>query len=174
MVGPGDIALENHELVTHGGMGLLWYTPEKFGNCQIRVVFQLTGPKNNSGVFIRIPEPPNDPWFAVNRGYEVQIENNGDEYHRTGCLYSLTRAIQNVSAKVGDWNTMLITLDGTRTKVEVNGVLVTDYREGEAVPPRTKDHEPTRGLRPASGYIGLQNHDDTTSVRFREVSVRKL
>jgi len=54
-------------------MGLLWYTREKFGNCAIRVVFRTTKPDDNSGVFIRIPEPPRDPWQAVHTGYEVQI-----------------------------------------------------------------------------------------------------
>src|SRR5258708_4458712 len=86
MVGPGQLKLENGELVTEGGMGMLWYSEKKYGNCQIRVVFKLTGPKDNSGVFIRMPEKPKTPMQAVNQGYEVQIENNGDEWHRTGCL----------------------------------------------------------------------------------------
>ncbi len=29
------------------------------------------------------------PWFAVHRGYEVQIAGGGDELHRTGAIYSL-------------------------------------------------------------------------------------
>ena len=31
----------------------------------------------NSGVFIRIPEKPTEPWMPVNRGYEVQINDAG-------------------------------------------------------------------------------------------------
>ena len=42
MTGPGEIKLEDGELVTYGGMGLLWYTGEKLGNCRIRVVFKPT------------------------------------------------------------------------------------------------------------------------------------
>lgn len=174
MTGPGELRLENDELVTYGGMGMLWYTKEKLGDCRIRVTFKPTSGKDNSGVFIRIPEAPGDPWSAVNRGYEVQIENHGDAWHRTGCLYSISKAKENVSARVNEWNTMLITLEGKRTRVSVNGVLVTDFSEGDPVPPKAADHEPERGQRPHSGYIGLQNHDDEGHVHFREVSVAPL
>jgi|SRR5436190_3561645 len=174
MVGPGELKLENGELVTVGGMGLLSYTKEKFGNCRIRVMFKPTTGQDNSGVFIRIPEPPTDPWYAVHHGYEVQIENHGDEWHRTGCLYSISQAKRTVNARVNEWNIMIITLDGKRTQVEVNGVLVTDFVEGDPVPPKTKDYEPERGPRPELGYIGLQNHDTNSAMHFREISIGPL
>jgi hypothetical protein len=155
-------------------MGLLWYTPKKFGNCEIKVVFKLTRESNNSGVFIRIPEPPTDPWYAVNHGYEVQIDNNGNDYHRTGCLYSLTKAKNKVDAPIGEWSTMLITLDGPRTIVKVNGKVVTDYTEGDPVPEKKVQYEPDRGRRPNEGYIGLQNHGGEEHVHFKEVSVKPL
>jgi hypothetical protein len=173
-IGPGQIKLENGELVTSGGMGLLVYTREKLSNCQVRVVFKLTGTNNNTGVFIRMPDIPRDPWEAVNRGYEVQIDNSGDPWHRTGSLYSFTRVQTSVLANVGDWNLMVITLFGPRTRVHVNGVLVTDYMEGQPVPEKQRWYEGERGRRPDAGYIGLQNHDDQTRVSFREVSARKL
>ena len=174
MVGPGEVRLEQGDLVTYGGMGLLWYTKEKFANCRIRVVFKPTSGKDNSGVFIRIPEPPPDPWFAVHHGYEVQIENRGDLWHRTGSLYSISQVGRKVSARVNEWNVMIITLMGPRTVVELNGALVTDFTEGNPVPPKTMDYEPDRGPRPEAGYIGLQNHDDETRMHFREVSVAPL
>jgi hypothetical protein len=62
-VGPGSFTVEDGMLRTHGGMGLLWYTREKFGNTTLRVVFKTTGPVDNSGLFIRFPEPPKDPWY---------------------------------------------------------------------------------------------------------------
>jgi hypothetical protein len=74
----------------------------------------------------------------------------------------------------GEWNTMEITLDGFRTLVYVNGVQVTSFTEGEEVPPKTRDFEPDRGPRPESGYIGLQNHDDLSTVYFKEVAVKPL
>jgi len=160
--------------VTVGGMGMLWYTREKFSNCQIRVVFKPTGSNDNSGVFIRIPFPPRDEWDAVNGGYEVQIENNGDLWHRTGCLYSISKAQNKAFANIGEWNEMLITLFGPRTRVSINGVPVTDFTEGDPVPLKYQPYEPDRGPRPMAGYIGLQNHDTNTHVRFKFVGVRPM
>ena len=174
MVGPGELKLENGELVTYDGMGMLWYGREKLGNCEIRVVFKLNRADDNSGVFVRIPERPQTPWDAVNKGYEIQIDNTENEWHRTGCLYSLTKARAFASPKVGEWSTMLITLDRKRTIVKVDGQLVTDFTEGSAVPKKAIWYEPDRGLRPEVGYIGLQNHGGEAHVHFKEVSVRNL
>lgn len=174
MVGPGEFKWENGALVTYGGMGLLFYEREQFSDCKIRVVFKLTGKDDNSGVFIRIAEPPKDPWDAVHHGYEVQITNQGDEWHRTGCLYSFSKAKNTVNAKLNDWSTMLITLKGPRTMVEVDGVLVTDFTEADPVPEKKIWYEPNRGPRMERGYIGLQNHGGDAHVHFKEVSVLPL
>ncbi|MFN0066041.1 MAG: DUF1080 domain-containing protein [Limisphaerales bacterium] len=172
--GPGEFRVENGELVTYGGLGTLWYLREKFGNCQIRVVFRLGSSNANSGVHLRIPERPYSPWEVVNRGYEAQIAPGGNEWHCTGTLYSLTQAKARPATPPGQENTMIITLDGPRTRVEVNGALVTDYVEGQAVPPKKIWYEPDRGPRPESGFIALQNHDEHSRVYFRDVSVRAL
>lgn len=55
--------------------------------------------------------------------------------------------------------------------VVVNGVKVTDYTEGDPVPPRKFDFEPQRGSRPAEGWFGIQNHSDKDIVYFKEISV---
>src|SRR5258708_3522753 len=38
------------------GMGLLAYKPERFGNCQIRVIYKPQNSKCNSGVYIRLDD----------------------------------------------------------------------------------------------------------------------
>ena len=126
------------------------------------------------GVFIRIADLPKDPWDAVHHGYEVQIHNGGDARHRTGVLYSFTTAKNLVNARLNEWSTMLITLDGKRTIVTVDGVLVTDFKEGDPVPERMIWYEGKRGPRVEHGYIGLQNHGGDAKVHFKEVSVAPL
>ncbi len=170
-VGPGGFVVEDGQLKTDGGMGLLWYTREKFANAVLRVVFRPNGPQGNSGVFIRIPEPPKEPWYAVHHGYEVQIEDAGDEYHRTGAIYSMTKVLAKAPPGPDGWTTMEITLDGQRTIVVVNGVKVTDFNGSDPVPERKMWYEPERGPRPDAGYIGVQNHDARSTVVFREISV---
>lgn len=178
-VGKGGMLIEDGMIRGKGGMGLLYYTKEKFGNCTIRVVYKMQKENSNAGVFIRIPIEPHEEWMPVFYGYEVQIDNhpetsNEDDYHVTGTLYSLTKPLAKPGKPGPEWNTMEITLDGPRTIVTVNGRKVTDYKEGDPVPARKFDFEPHHGRRPDAGYIGLQNHGENDVVYFREVAVKPL
>lgn len=173
MVGPGRFVIEDGMMKTEGGMGLLYYEREKFGNATLRVVFKTGAERANSGVFIRMPEPPPDPWYAVHNGYEVQIESRGDDWHSTGSIYSLSKVTARPQKPAGEWNTMDIVLDGLKTIIYLNGVKVNEFSPDQAVPPRQRWYEPARGPRPEFGYIGLQNHDPRSVVYFREVSVKK-
>jgi len=178
--GPGSHYVEDGFVKSKGGMGLLYWTNEKFGNCVIRVVFRMRDENSNSGVFIRIPSvPTEDNMMPVNTGYEVQIDNKPelskeDDYHYTGMLYSLTKPLAKTGKPGPEWNTMEITLDGPRTIVYLNGVKVTDFKEGDPVPDKKFPFEPNRGPRPESGYMGIQNHSDVDVVFFKEVSVKPL
>jgi predicted amidohydrolase len=194
---------------TDEGMGLLMYKKERFGDCQIRVVYRCQHERSNSGVYVRIDEDVlerrDDPlprrerdadgkltrdsidriresseaereaWYAVHHGYEVQIYDAGDASHRTGAIYSLAPA-DAVAAKAGEWRTMVITLEGERVLVEIDGQRVTSFDpHSPEVPDRKNWTEPKRdAARPRSGYFGLQNHDPGDVVDFREVSVRPL
>jgi len=176
-VGPGSMTVEDGLIRTHGGMGLLYWTGGKLGDCVIRVVFKMRDHNDNSGVFIRIPIEPREEWMPVHYGYEVQIDNEApgeDEYHITGMLYSLTKPLARTGKPGPEWNTMEIALDGPRTIVMLNGVKVSDYTEGDPVPERKFSFEPQRGTRPNDGYIGLQNHSDNDVVFFKEVAVKML
>jgi len=178
-VGPGSHTVENGLITSQGGMGLLYWTGGKLGDCVIRVVYKMRDHNSNSGVFIRIPLEPREEWMPVHYGYEVQIDNepeksNEDDYHVTGTLYSLTKPLAKPGKPGPEWNTMEITLDGPHTVVFLNGVKVTDYTEGDPVPARKFNFEPQLGPRPLEGYIGLQNHSDTDVVFFKEVATKKL
>lgn len=184
-VGKGRVFVDDGLLKTEGGMGLLWYTREKLGDCTVRVVYRTTTTDDNSGIFIRIPEPPKDPWQAVHTGYEIQILENfpahykrsthqlehGMAWHTTGAIYSISPATAAPQHPAGEWNTMEIQLRGARTIITLNGVQVNDFTEGMPVPPREHDYEPIRGPRPTVGYIGIQNHHEPQTVHFREISV---
>ncbi len=178
-VDKGDMTVENGLIQTHGGMGLLYWTGGKIGDCVLRVEYKMRDHNDNSGVYIRIPVEPREAWMPVNYGYEVQIDNDPesggeDEYHVTGTLYSLTKPLARPGKPGPEWNTMEITLDGPRTLVSVNDVKVTDYTEGQPTPPRKLSFEPLHGPRPNEGWFGLQNHSNKDIVFFRSVAIRKL
>jgi hypothetical protein len=176
-VGPGKMVIEGGAIKTVGGMGLLWYTREPLGDCKIKVVYKTTSKVSNSGVFVRIADKPKDEWYAVHHGYEIQINDGDDPYHRTGAVYSMSKALAE-PGKIGEWNTMEITLKGPRILVTVNGVKVQDFDPSTAtIPERKKTYEPERGPRPEKGYFGIQNHDDYSKgaeVYFKEISVKPL
>lgn len=171
MVGPGRFVIEDGMLKTEGGMGLLYYSKQRFGNQTIRAVFKTASPNANSGVYIRMAEMPADPWYGVHNGFEVQIDSGGDEWHRTGAIYSLSRSTKLAQKPQGEWNTMDIELLGPITRVTLNGELVNEFDPATPVPERKQYYEPTRGPRPDYGYIGLQNHDAKSVVYFKEISV---
>lgn len=116
-------------------------------------------------------------WFAVHHGYEVQImDAGGDPLHRTGAIYSLAPAAELPPAPADGWRTMVITLDGPRVLVAIDGRPLTRFDPSAPdLPPRKQWYEPKREPpRPLVGYLGLQTHDPGDVVYFRSVSFRSL
>ncbi len=178
-IGPGQFVLEDGLLKTEGGMGLLWYKRQKFGDCVLRVVYKTTRQEDNAGVYVRIAEPPKDPWYAVHHGYEIQIADaqSGSPYRVSGAVYSFAKAAARPTKPAGEWNALEITLRGDRISTSLNGVRVADFDPADPVPElslRGGMGDPEPGPRPDAGYVGLQNHDDNCVVYFKEVSVRPL
>jgi Domain of Unknown Function (DUF1080) len=149
----------------------LWYTGRKIGNATLRVVYKASAPNANSGIFTRIPYPPKSEDDAINKGIEVQIEDDGDDYHCTGVLYSMTKAMARPYKPAGEWNTLLIEMKGPRTVVRLNGVTVTDYDGSAPVPPKKSQYEPDRGPRPDEGYIAIQHHGGAATLWFKEITL---
>ncbi len=160
MVGPGSIAEESDGvLVTDGGMGMLWYAEKPFRDFTLRLDYKLSAARNNSGVFVRFPDPPKSPWDAVNQGYEIQICDGADPEHRTGAVYSFKAPDKSPPTRpVGEWNAFEITVKGQQYTIALNGEPVNSYK----------------GSRGERGYIGLQNHDPKSIVRFRNVRIKPL
>jgi hypothetical protein len=169
--GPEGFVVEDGVLHTQDGKGMMWFTRKKIGNATLRVVYKMSNEKGNSGVFIRIPIEPTSENDAINKGIEVQIDNQDNDWHCTGVLYSMTKAKARPYKPAGEWNTLEITMKGPRTIVKLNGVLVTDYDGVSPVPPKKGRYEPERGPRPDSGYIAIQHHGGAATVWFREISL---
>jgi hypothetical protein len=211
--GWGKMVVEDDAIRTEPderGLGLLVYTKEKLGNCQIRIVYRPQNLRSNAGVHIRMDDgilkwvgrdsiavkrdakgklPPEQlakmkeasekeegAWYAVHHGYEVQIMDSADAFHRTGSIYSYASAAELPASPPNGWRTMIITLDGSLVLVELDGKAITRFDSAAPdLPPRKNWPEPKREYkRPEVGYIGLQTHDPGDIVYFREVSVRAL
>ncbi|MFY9610643.1 MAG: DUF1080 domain-containing protein [Blastocatellia bacterium] len=160
MAGKGNFTVEDGALVTHGGMGMLWYEGRKFRNFTLQVEWKANHKCNNSGVFVRFPDKSDDPWYAVNNGYEIQIDDCAEKglMFQTGSIYSFHPATRVASKPAGQWNLFEITVVGQRYTVELNGEKVNEFE----------------GTRATEGFVGLQNHDLISRVSFRRVRVREI
>ncbi|MDP2469814.1 MAG: DUF1080 domain-containing protein [Candidatus Palauibacterales bacterium] len=165
--GPGWFTLDHGTgiLTSHGGMGLLWYSAEMFGDFTLRLEFRTSKPESNSGVFLRVPELVTSDEY-IYHSFEIQIDARGDSpIHRTGAVYDAEPPSEDRTTAPGAWNDMEISFVGDRISVSVNGGQVVDW----VAEPRGKIRDFA-----ARGYIGLQNHDWDSSVYFRNVRVKKL
>ncbi len=151
-------------LTTVGGMGLLWHQTEQLTGYSLKFDWKLAG-DDNSGVFVGFPAS-DDPFSAVDNGYEVQIDATDVPEKTTGSVYGFQSAdLEARDAALnppGEWNTYEIRVEGERLQVHLNGVQINDFT----------NTDPARSL--TDGYIGLQNHGDEDEVAFRDVRLLPL
>jgi L-ribulose-5-phosphate 3-epimerase len=161
----GDWIVENGVLI--GRNGINWSTnPEKTGswlstkkqyeNFRLELQFMLNQ-GGNSGVFIRSKHQKN-PAFT---GYEMQIHDSPGRPPSKGgpgSLYDLVAPEKNLIRPAGIWNSATITARGNKIRIEMNGEKILE----------------TEQKRSGKGYIGLQNHDDKSEVRFKNIRLEEL
>ncbi|GAA3357615.1 hypothetical protein GCM10017744_028910 [Streptomyces antimycoticus] len=164
--GPGAFTLDpaTGTLTSTGGMGMLWYEARELHAYSLKLDWKMAG-DDNSGVFVGFP-PSDDPWSAVDNGYEVQIDATDTPDHTTGSVYGFQSAdLAKRDAALnppGEWNTYEIRVEGERLRIWLNGVQINDFT----------NPDPARSL--LQGYVGIQNHGDGDEVSFRNIRVKDL
>jgi hypothetical protein len=166
MAGPGCFCVTEQGLFeSEGGHGLLWYAAEVFDDFVLEVRWRLTGPEDNSGVFLRTPPLADDPAPAVAEGYEVQIDDRGVDpeggrlgspLHLTGAIYKLAPAARLLSRPPGAWNEFWITARGDAIVVALNGEEASRLEQGK---------------RNRRGHLALQCHRPGSRVQFEQVRI---
>jgi hypothetical protein len=162
---PSKTPVEDGCINPHKAGGYMMVPRETFENFVLSLDYKISK-GCNSGVFIRTyslkPRPGKDVGF---NGIEVAIDDTyGTGYHDPGALYDLVKPTKQTQKPAGEWNHMVITCDGPKVTVELNGEVVTRANLDEFVKPNLrpdgtphkfdiayKDH-------PRQGYIGLQDH----------------
>ena len=132
-------------------------TEREYGDFVLELEYAIST-NGNSGIHFRSALAKN-PSFT---GYEMQIV---DDYGReprksgTGALYDVVAPSRNLSKPAGQWNQVRITCRGNRIQVDLNGEGIVDLQNA------------TRSER---GFIGLQNHDTRSVVKFRNLRITEL
>ncbi|MFI0986543.1 ThuA domain-containing protein [Streptomyces exfoliatus] len=162
--GPGGFDITGGELHTVGGMGMLWYQAKEFRSYSLTLDWKLTG-DDNSGVFVGFPAS-DDPWSAVNNGYEIQIDATDTPDRTTGAVYGFKSADLQARDQAlrppGQWNTYELRVQGERLQVFLNGIKINDFT----------NTDPARSL--TSGHIGIQNHGAGDQAAFRDIRIKEL
>lgn len=164
----GFIELGGNLIESDGGIGLLWFTGKQFTNFILRVDWRASAFDDNSGIFIRFPDPGNDWTIPVNQGYEIQIDNTGknsdanpatfgDPLYNTGAIYKL--APSTAAPASGQWHTFEIEANGTTITVRLDGQQVSQLQNANRSP---------------KGFIGVQNHHAGSRVQFTRLRVKEL
>ncbi len=142
------------------------YTEREYDQFDLSLEYWVRSP-GNSGISIRDPQraecgikvPPDFNCTPSKTAYEIQINSNWPDKWATGSIYGLVPASAEPQKRL-DWNHLQIESRKDRISVKVNGQLVAEH--------------PGDPRRPATGPIGLQLHDLTSFVRFRNIRVREI
>jgi len=162
----------------------LFYTKIDFTNYILKLEWLTWRDDDNSGIFLRFPEPVtatndynNCAFIAVDFGFEVQIDalgrgspppgqNVDKKFRTTGAIYNIAQQTldEGIAAKgSGQWNAYEIRVKDNRFTVLLNGQQKSDFVNGD----------PARGKPDAtSRFIGLQTH--TGRVVFRNIEIKEL
>ena len=129
--GPGRFTFTNGVATGQGGMGLWWYAGRQFTNFVLRGEFVQEQEIADSGVFLRFPDPKDDPWNAVRQGHEMEIgdPNPKDPTWRTGSIYPFKASLKANTRPPGQWNNYEITCHGQNYSVRINGLLVLEWTD---------------------------------------------
>jgi hypothetical protein len=144
------------------------FTEKDYGDFVLRLKFRITQ-GGNSGIFLRDPltraqrqaaaDGGQGPWEA---GYEVNI-NNDEPVYPTGSVWDAAKGPGKLQ-KEGEWNELLIKLQGQQIWTWVNGQLALD---GAPLPERSR-----------RGGIGFQRHGTPVYrdkvIEIKGVEIREL
>jgi Domain of Unknown Function (DUF1080) len=83
---------------------------------------------------------------------------NKESIHMTGAIYGFIGPSKVTSKPVGCWNNLYVSVNGQTYTVIINDEKVIDGFHGN----RNKE-----------GYIGLQNHDDKSTVYFKNIFIKE-
>ncbi|MFL6447763.1 MAG: family 16 glycoside hydrolase [Bryobacteraceae bacterium] len=179
---PGRFIIVNGalEAVTGTDLGLLWHTVATPPNFALRLEWRTWKADDNSGVFIRFPNPGskgynNTAFAAVDFGFEVQIDSlgqpDGAGIHMTGAMYNFQAPSSMPVSPLGQWNAYEIRVEGQHYRIKLNGIDVTDFTFAVG----SDASHPDRGLPSTAAvprFIGLQSH--TGRVAFRRIQIMSL
>jgi hypothetical protein len=151
------------------------FTEEEYGDFAVRLEFKLPRGGNN-GLAIRYPGEGDTAYVGMTElqvlddEYEKATGDQIDPRQAHGSVYGLIAAQRGYQRPIGQWNFQEVTVQGSRIKVELNGVVILD---GDvAAVKEFMGNTPHPGKDRRRGRFGFAGHNDP--VAFRNVQLRRL
>ena len=147
-------------------------TAKEYENYVFAFEFKLT-PGANNGLGIHYPGKGD----AAYAGMEIQMLDGTHkkyagklkDYQYHGGLYTLKAAKQNHQKPVGEWNKQIVTVNGPKIKVELNGVVILEANLDEI----NKTHPKHNGAKRRKGHLAFCGHGDIVRMRNLKIKVLK-
>jgi hypothetical protein len=173
----GKAEVVNGEIHLSGDKKFFLTTEKKYTDFVFEGEVHLPEGEANSGFMFRAQLEEKGTAKAKVFGYQAEVDGDEkrgwsgglyDEGRRQWFICPIKGDAESVKAfaerakgsfRRNDWNTYRITCQGSKIKVEVNGVTVTDVTDD-------KDKE---------GYISIQHHGEKGAIyRFRNLKIKEL
>ena len=175
----GKTPVQNGAINPHKAGGYMLVPDRILGDFVLSLDFKIS-PGCNSGVFVRTfpltPRPGLDVGF---NGIEIAIDDSKTAgYHDTGAVYDLVRPTENAMKAVGQWNHLVVTCNGPKIAVELNGKGVSRMDLDEWTTPNRRPDGSAHKFdvayksHPRQGYIGLQDHG--SACWFKNIKLLSL
>ncbi len=176
-------SIDNKGVMTASEDDAIW-TKVHYENFELSLEF-MNDTDTNSGVVVYCTDQKN--WIP--NSVEIQIADDYGKwakdktYCQCGAIYGhLAANEQQVVKRPGKWNKMVVTCQGQRIRVKLNGKMVTDMDmskwtsgtenpDGSKIPswlPKPFSQIPTKG------YIGFQGKHGDATVWFRDIKIKQL
>lgn len=158
--------IEDGAFVAHGERCHLYYVGDQqpFKNFHLKVEV-MTEPVSNGGIYFHTKYQA-EGW--PKGGFESQVNNTHGDWIKTGSLYGICNNGLTI-AEDKKWWTQEIIVQGNTVTVVVNGKKVLQYTE-PAGAQAGKDFERKLG----EGTFALQGHDPKSTIRYRNIRVKRL
>ena len=135
----------------------------------------------NSGIIFQVREDP-EYEYPYETGPEFQIiDDEGwpgglEDWQKNGANYAMYPPASSPAKPVGEWNRILLVVDGNHVTQMLNGVVVVEYEkysdEWQKLRNSGKWNDFPDYGKFDEGHISLQNHG--TKVAFRSIKIKEL
>lgn len=168
--------LDNYEIIDGAirckkGKGGTIHTEKEYADFTVRFQFKVP-PGGNNGLAIRYPGEGDTAYVGM---CELQVlDSEHPKYAKLdprqfhGSAYGIAAAERGYLRPTGEWNFEVVTVQGGRITVELNGSVILDADVAAVKDFMANAKHP--GLTRTSGYFGFAGHSDP--VEFRNIAIK--